>query len=231
MNYGPHLKSVEENKMKYKVIIFDLDGTLVETKINFRDMKIAIVNELKEKFGINFNEEQAYKTRVTEILSYALSKVDEIQKSSVKQLVFDIAEQFEVPASRNAKLRNNVIAVLKELKRRGIKLVVFTNEGKRVTKFLLESFGIAEYFNVVVTRDDVEALKPNPRGVLKIIDFLKVDKAEVLLIGDSIIDIETAKNAGVTAWGILNGFDKRERLIAEGAERVLDKFEDLLNYI
>ena len=227
------MKNVEgsEVKTKYKAIIFDLDGTLIDTEINFKDMKIAIVNKLKEKFNIEFNNEQIYKARVTEILSYVLSKVNEKERNSVIQRVFEIAEQFEMPAAKEAKLRKNVVTVLEELKKRGVKLAVITNEGKRVTTFLIESFGIADYFDIIVTRDDVGVLKPNPKGLLKIIDFLKLDKSQILLIGDSHIEIETARNAGITAWGILNGFGKRNELIAKGAERVLDEIEDLLRFI
>ena len=136
-----------------------------------------------------------------------------------------------MPAAKEAKLRKNVITVLEELKKRGIKLAVITNEGKRVTMFLVDSFGITDYFDIIVTRDDVGVLKPNPKGLLKIIDFLKVDKSQILLIGDSPIDIETARNAGITAWGVLNGFGKREELIAKGAERILDNIDDLLKFI
>ena len=78
-------------KKNYKAIIFDLDGTLIDTEINYRAMKVAIVNKLREKYNIDFDNEQIYKARVTEILSYVLSKVEERERNAVIQLVFETA--------------------------------------------------------------------------------------------------------------------------------------------
>ena len=227
------MKNVEGDnlKQKYEAIVFDLDGTLIDTDIDFKDMKRAIVRQLGDKFKIEFNTNQVYSARVTEILSYALNKVKDEEKAQVIHLVFEVAEKFEMPAARKAKLRDNTIYVLKELKKKGIKLAVITNEGKKVTDFLLNKFKITTYFDIIVTRDDVGALKPDPKGLLKIIESLKIDKTKVLLIGDSPIDIETAKNAGIAAWGILNGFGKKDELIEKGAERILNKIDELLDYI
>jgi HAD superfamily hydrolase (TIGR01509 family) len=111
-------------------------------------------------------------------------------------------------------------ATLDRLRGAGILLGIFTgSEGESLPS--LERDGLLEYFEVVVTRRDVERFKPDPEGLLKCLDELGIDPADAAYVGDSRIDVQASLAAGVMSVAVLTGAGNSASLSAAGAHRVL----------
>ncbi|MGQ4833402.1 MAG: HAD family hydrolase [Candidatus Asgardarchaeia archaeon] len=211
-----------------EVIIFDLEGTLVENKIDFLEMKKEILSVLKEKYNINLSEMFLHK-RVVEILDFLRDKLDNKKMSKIFEDISKIADKYELVAAKNTVLKRDIKNILSELKKRNIKLALLTNDGKLATEQILNKFNLKEFFDIIITRDDMNGLKPNPVGIEKIIKTLNVPKEKCVLVGDSKIDIEAANNAGIIAIGVLGGFSGFEELEKSRPHAIIKTLKELLD--
>ena len=186
---------------KYRVLLFDLDGTLCDTD----EMLIQSFFALYKKYRpakIRTREELIYfsgppikKTLVDEFPDYSFEEIYKAFQETSRELYLPYVKAFD-----------NEIETLKKLKEAGYLLGVVTNKGAPLTKYSLEVAHIDGLFDVVISADDVNAPKPSPLGIDKALERLAIaDKGKVLYIGDNDIDYETACNAGTDAmlvtWG------------------------------
>ena len=186
---------------KYKVLLFDLDGTLCDTD----EMLIQSFFALYKKYRpakIRTREELIYfsgppikKTLVDEFPDYPFKEIYKAFQETSRELYLPYVKAFD-----------KEIETLKKLREAGYLLGVVTNKGAPLTKYSLEVSHIDGLFDVVISADDVNAPKPSPLGIDKAIERLGIeDKGKVLYIGDNDIDYETACNAGTDAmlvtWG------------------------------
>ncbi len=186
---------------KYRVLLFDLDGTLCDTD----EMLIQSFFALYKKYRpakIRTREELIYfsgppikKTLVDEFPDYPFEEIYKAFQETSRELYLPYVKAFD-----------NEIETLKKLKEAGYLLGVVTNKGAPLTKYSLEVAHIDGLFDVVISADDVNAPKPSPLGINKALERLAIaDKGKVLYIGDNDIDYETACNAGTDAmlvtWG------------------------------
>ena len=186
---------------KYRVLLFDLDGTLCDTD----EMLIQSFFALYKKYRpakMRTREELIYfsgppikKTLVDEFPDYSFEEIYKAFQETSRELYLPYVKAFD-----------NEIETLKKLKEAGYLLGVVTNKGAPLTKYSLEVAHIDGLFDVVISADDVNAPKPSPLGINKALERLGIaDKDKVLYIGDNDIDYETACNAGIDAmlvtWG------------------------------
>ena len=186
---------------KYRVLLFDLDGTLCDTD----EMLIQSFFALYKKYRpakIRTREELIYfsgppikKTLVDEFPDYSFEEIYKAFQETSRELYLPYVKAFD-----------DEIETLKKLKEAGYLLGVVTNKGAPLTKYSLEVAHIDGLFDVVISADDVNAPKPSPLGINKALERLAIaDKDKVLYIGDNDIDYETACNAGTDAmlvtWG------------------------------
>ena len=186
---------------KYRLILFDLDGTLCDTDemivqtmraiyLDYKPRKIRTRGELYYFSGPPIRE-----TLKNEFPDYDPEMMHEVFKRVSKGFY---------PST--VKAYNGEIEVLKALKEKGYLLGVVTNKGLPLTKYSLELCHIESFFDVIISADDVAIPKPDPSGVLKAMEFLNIkNKGDVLYVGDNDIDYFTAENAGVdcmlVSWG------------------------------
>ena len=186
---------------KYKVILFDLDGTLCDT-----DEMIV------QTFFTLYKEYKPVKIRTREELYYfsgppirdtMAKEFPDYDPEEMYNVFKKVSKEFYAPC---VKAYKDEIEVLKALKEAGYILGVVTNNGYPLTIYSLEICHIQEFFDVVITADDVKVGKPDPTGLLRAMEKLNIkNKADVLYVGDNDIDYFTANNAGVDAmlvsWG------------------------------
>ena len=180
---------------KYKVLLFDLDGTLCDSDEmliqsffalykKYRPVKIRTREEL-----IYFSGPPIKKTLADEFPDYPFEEIYKAFQVVSRELYRPYVKAFD-----------KEIETLKKLREAGYLLGVVTNKGAPLTKYSLEIAHIDGLFDVVISADDVNAPKPSPLGIEKALERLGIeDKGKVLYIGDNDIDYETATNAGTDA--------------------------------
>ncbi len=186
---------------KYRLLLFDLDGTLANTDemvvqsfyALYKIYKPRVVRSREELYY--FSGPQIRETLKKEFPDYDLEEMREafarISKSLYAPYVTEYPDEIET---------------LKALKEAGYLLGVVTNKGKPLTKYNLELCHLDDIFDVVITADDVATAKPDPQGIFKAMEVLGIkDKKDVLYIGDNDIDYYSGTNAGVdtllVTWG------------------------------
>lgn len=212
-----------------RAVIFDLDGTLVSFNFDVRGSRKALLEELASRGFEVSGYDLTLPTQ--EILDGARRQIaaGEVQEDykTVRNALYLILDAFEVEGSLKSVPFRDTRETLNELKRRKVRLAVVTNSGRTATMGLLGRSGMIDYFEFVLTRDDVEYLKPNPDGLLRAVSRLSLPAPSILFVGDSVLDILAAKRAGLKVVSVATGNYSAERLKAEGADIVLPRISDL----
>lgn len=168
-------------------IIFDYDGTLVDSL----SIYLKGFEQVFSEFGITVTEFEIAENCFGTIDGAKNLGVTDTQKF-YKRVDLLISEQISHPP-----LFNNVIGVLNKLVENNIKLSIVSSSSQKNIREDLRNKGIFNLFIPIITGDDVSVLKPDPEGILKVIDYFKLPKENFLMIGDSKKDIMAAKNAGI----------------------------------
>lgn len=184
--------------MKYKYILFDLDGTLIDTNQLILD---SFRHTYKKHLNRDVEDRDIFRY-FGEPLITTLSRF----APDNAQALFDTYIEFnEKMHDSSVELCCNIQECLAELKKLGCVMAVVTSKRSKMALRGLELFDILKYFSVVVTMDDTTQHKPNPEPVLKALEKLGAAPEEALMIGDSVFDILCGHNAGVKAvkvsWG------------------------------
>ena len=212
-----------------RAVIFDLDGTLVSFHFDVQGSRRALLEELSRRgFGLSVSN---LSLPTQEILDAAKRQVDSgvvrADFGEVRRVLYGILDEFELNGSQKSEPFSDTKETLGELKRSGTRLAVVTNSGRTATIALLRRTQLLDFFEFVLTRDDVDRIKPDPDGLLNAISRLELPPTEVLFVGDSVLDILAAKRAGLRVVSVATGNYTADRLRAEGADAVLSQISDL----
>ncbi|MBS7615364.1 HAD family hydrolase [Candidatus Bathyarchaeota archaeon] len=215
-----------------KAVVFDLDGTLINSAIPFKEMKRKIISYLQSK-GVTFellNEEML----TVEILKLA---VEDLKRKgfSEKQIAGALAQaskimnEVELQSINNATLVDGVPETLKALKNRGLKLGLLTRSCHEYVKVMLTRFNLAKYFDAVAARDDVDQPKPSPEHAFYLLKLLGVDARETLFVGDHWSDAECARQAGLKF--VFVGSWQGNRKVCELCYKSVNKVSDIVKIV
>ena len=116
---------------------------------------------------------------------------------------------------------------LQALRTAGVKLAVVTNKEGRYTQVVLDAHGMAPMFDRVVSGDTFTVKKPNPKAIDDALERFGVSRERALFVGDSSIDVATARNAGVTVWALPYGYNMGEPIESCNPDRVIADFSAL----
>jgi phosphoglycolate phosphatase len=117
--------------------------------------------------------------------------------------------------------------VLEELRANGVRLAVVTNKEDRYTQAILDSHALSPLFDRVVSGDTFPARKPDPAGVFACMEAFGATASRTLFVGDSAIDVATARNAGVAVWALPYGYNMGEPIESCSPDRVIADFSAL----
>jgi phosphoglycolate phosphatase len=203
---------------RYDLYIFDWDNTISSSTAPVRAMQL-----LKKDIVLWYAKSHREKYRRE--LTLRIDKfVNESAKSGFYATIYDIYTHFFRP-----RLKSNALDVLKLLKARGKKVAIFSDS--RTYRLFSEtrSLGVLKYADMALAAESINHYKPDPAGLLTIIDRFRVRKARTVYIGDMATDILTAKFAGIASWGVADGLDEYGVLKSVGANRVFRNLSSLLS--
>lgn len=210
-----------------KAAIFDLDGTLLNT---LGDLCCAVNAELTAREYQPITEEQTRQRVGNGIRNLIVNSLpDGTDSETVDACVADFRDYYDVHLHDRTVPYPGIPALLRALKELGIPVAVLSNKYDPASKRLIEFF-----FPGLVRLTLGERLgvprKPDPTSAREALAALGVSADEALYIGDSGVDMQTAKNAGMTAAGVTWGFRSREVLLQNGADVLIDHPAELLAY-
>ncbi len=209
--------------MPVKLIIFDLDGTLVDTA---RDITEALNHAIKPHGlkPVSVEETTALIGEgTTRLIQKALSPLGKPDEETVKAALKSFLDYYSENLAVHSRLYPNVKKTLSKLK--SFDRAVLSNKREDLSRRLLEDLGIAGEFVLIAGSDTTSSRKPSPEPVRYVLDKTGVLPEEALVIGDSPYDIEAAKGAGVKSVAVTYGY--RDRALLKDADYVIEDFTEL----
>ncbi len=180
---------------KKKVLVFDLDGTLVELAADWHHIKKA----LSDRYFKIYGEKCEFK-HISGCLDYVVEKKDERELNNF----FKVLEDLEMRNINDNKEIDESLYFINNLKVFGVpketKLAIFSLNTRKVIIASLKMAKIYDNFDYIVGREDIRKWKPNPDGLLKIMEYFGVDNEDMIYFGDLLKDIKTGNNAGVESY-------------------------------
>ena len=215
-------------KQPPRAIIFDLDGTLLDTITDIANC----ANKVLSDWGLPTFPVTTYSALVGDGLTNLARKAlpePHRDPSSISAFVEDYRVLYSQRWNETSKPYPGILELLDELAARSIPLAVFSNKRDDFTKVCVASFFPNIPFGEVRGERAGTPIKPDPTGALEIARALRVDPSQCLLVGDSEIDIATSLNAGMRNVGVLWGFRPQEVLEKAGAHTLISRPAELLS--
>lgn len=214
--------------MKYDTIIFDLDGTLLNT-----------LDDLKESLNVALTT-YGYETRsLEEVRRFVGNGVRKLVERSlpvnsteeeIDQCLTTFKEHYELNMQNNTRPYDGIMELLLDLNRYNFKMAIVSNKYDAAVKELAKEY-FGNLFPVAIGESATVKRKPAPDSVFAAIKELGADIKSTVYVGDSETDVQTAKNAGLPCIGVTWGFRTREILRKEGADYLIDTPKELLTLI
>jgi phosphoglycolate phosphatase len=212
--------------MKYKGIIFDLDGTLAYTLTDIA----GSMNRVLKDHGYPAHPVEDYKLLVGRGLDKLVKQalpVYSLQPAIVSECISELVADYSQNCLISTCLYDGIRELLIELSTRGLKLAVFSNKVEALTqKIINHLLPDIQFERVMGARPDFPK-KPDPAGALLISEQTGIPPVNMIYMGDSDIDMLTALHAGMYAVGVLWGFRSGDELLANGAKMLLKHPLDL----
>jgi phosphoglycolate phosphatase len=216
--------------MEYKAVIFDLDGTLLDTVDDIGDA----ANRVLSNRGYPTHSISTYRLFIGEgvrmLFTRALPEEScnpELINTCLKEFIEDYRSNYNV----KTKPYRGVPELLEILRLRGLKLAILSNKPDPITKDCVDFYFSEWDFDVILGQHDALPRKPDPQGAFEVAKRLSIPPSDFVYLGDTAIDMKTAVSAGMFAVGVLWGFRSLEELKENGAHVVIDAPMQLLDFI
>lgn len=213
----------------YKTVVFDLDGTLVDT---IKDLADA-TNEGLKKLGLPVHSVEKYKKFVGNGKeNLVIRAMGEYYNNSDAQIVRDTFDAcYAAHCNDNVRAYDGCAAMLNKLSELGIKTAVLSNKPDEFVAQILSNVYPDHCFTAAWGKKAEFPIKPDPSALHALLDEIGVSVEDCLYIGDSDVDVFTAQNAGVDMLGVEWGFRGRDELLNAGAKCVVSTAAEILEYI
>jgi phosphoglycolate phosphatase len=213
-----------------RLFLFDLDGTLIDSRADITwavNLALARMNlaQLDESRVADF-----VGSGVPILIERALRQVTGREPESA--LVQEGISLFEEEYANHLLDRTCLFPHVKEGLDRvsWARFAVVSNKPELFSRRILEGLGIGGRFSIILGGDSIQKRKPDPESLIKAMDFCKVPATEAAMVGDSTVDIQAGKAAGVTTCGVLGGFRPREELEAAGCDLIIESLIELADH-
>jgi len=213
--------------MNCKAVIFDLDGTLVDT---IQDLAAAI-NFALASLGLPTHSVDACRQMVGDAVSNLVKRALPAGKQHLAEKTLALMKQrYKEIFLDHARLYDGIDQTVLRLRSNGIRLAVLTNKDQDIATRTIDHFFAPGLFEIVTGTTDSLPIKPGP-AASKLLEAMKISPTEAILVGDSAVDIETADQANIRSVGAAWGFRGREALTKHNADIIIDQPDELLNLL
>lgn len=209
-------------------VIFDLDGTLLDTLDDLMDS----VNFSLDRYGFKKRSREEIRCFVGNGIRKLIERAlpENYTDDDFEKVFEEFKQNYKVHCNDKTKAYPGVIELLKKLKEKNIRTAIVTNKAKFAADALNDIYfdGLVD---VVMGAVDGRPVKPDPYMVECVLESSGAKKEETLYVGDSQVDVMTGKNAGLRTIAVLWGFRNREELLEAGAEEFIEKPMELINFL
>ena len=210
-------------KSKFKGIIFDVDGTLTFTNQLIFDS----FNHITKKYlGRSYTDD--------EIIALFGPTEDVILREMCKEEYESARKDYYAYYKNNhdiARLYDGIKELIVDLNNSGILLSIFTGKGRTSALITLDELGLTNYFDMIVSGDDVENHKPSPEGIIMFLSKHNFDPKEVLMIGDAPSDIIAANECGVEIASVVWDSYAEDEVRKLNSNNLFHSVDELRNFI
>lgn len=214
--------------MRFDTVIFDLDGTILDTLCDLRDS----VNFALEKNGLPCRDTEEIRSFVGNGIRLLIERAvpDNTKTEIIDKCFVDFKTHYKNNSANATKPYDGIIDVLNQLKNKGVKLSVVSNKADFAVQILVDKYfdGIFDY--AVGEKEGIRR-KPYPDAVLEAMEYLCADKTKTVYIGDSEVDIETAVNSHVPCVAVTWGFRDKMVLESLNPEYIIDEPVQIIEII
>ncbi len=208
-------------------VLFDLDGTLLDTLADIADS----VNAALAENGLPPHPEQSYRRFVGDGVKNLIARATGGDEQRSAAVLAAYRREYALRLCDKTKPYRGILPTLRALRRKGVPCCVFSNKPHEDTLTLVARLFPRHSFAAVAGQKEGVPIKPDPTGALALCESLGLSPREILYVGDSGVDMQTARAAGMRPLGVSWGFRGREELLAFGAEALLNHPRELLMYM
>lgn len=218
----------------FDLVIFDLDGTLLDTACELADAVNDTLAELGQRSVTEAQVRDWIGNGTRELLVCALADAGRQPRETLRgsQALAQAASIFDPHYERRCGTRSrpypHAAQLLRQLRAQGTQLAVVTNKDSRFTRPLLAHHQLAPLLDAVVCGDDVPNKKPAPDGILQCLNRFGVAPSRALFVGDSAIDVASARNAGIAVWAVPGGYNQGQLIALSRPDRLLGDLDEML---
>ena len=214
--------------MKYKAVLFDMDGTVLDT---LGDLAAAVNHTLRE-FSMPERSIAEVAAALGNGAAYLIAHTvpDGTPKELTDKVLAAYAPYYDAHCDILTGPYDGIVPLMEKLRDRGVKLAVISNKQDTAVKPLAEKYfpGLLE---IAVGESAEVRRKPNPDAVLAALRHIGVEREDAIYVGDTEVDLQTARNAGMECASVAWGFRTREQLVEIGAEHIFDTVQELEEYL
>jgi phosphoglycolate phosphatase len=215
--------------MTFKAVIFDMDGTLLDTLADLSDS----MNQVLSRFGFPGHTQEAYKYFVGEGVDLLVRRAlppEKRSESLVAQCISAMREEYGLRWDKKTRPYPGIPELLDALAQRGLPMAILSNKPHDFSLLVAAKLLQPWTFQIILGARPSVPKKPDPRAAFEIAETLHLPTDQILYLGDTGTDMKTAVAAGMFPVGVLWGFRTASELTAEGARVLIARPQDLLNY-
>ena len=193
---------------KTELILFDLDGTLIDTAPDFH----ASLNAMLKKYNMNEVSESDIRPHISEGTSKLIKKFFAVDEgdSKFESLKSEFLSEYNINKTKDCKLFDGITSLINFLDKNNIKYGVVTNKFFKFASPIIDSFSELKNIKIIVCPDHVKISKPDPEGILLACKKLDICPLNTIYLGDHINDLKAGLSAGVRILGCLYGYSLNE---------------------
>src|SRR5215470_9386064 len=214
------------NDWKVRALVFDLDGTLIDSKLDLVNSVNATLGEMKRATLPNELVASYVGSGAPTLIRRALG--GNPSEEELKRALAFFLVHYEEHKLDETRLYPGVAETLAELK--SLPMSVLTNKPVKISVKILDGLGVSQYFRSIYGGNSFETKKPDPAGAKHVLSELNVLPVDAAMVGDSEVDVQTARNSGMRSVIVNFGFGIHDRA-AHPADIYVDRFEELLRMI